>query len=154
MKKTEQLNIFPTAEAEKNNSFVEEKMVIGNNEVKKIIVEFWTSKQRQASSLQEISYRACFKPQLPNYFIDKYTQKGDVVYDPFGGRGTTAVEAALMGRRIIQNDINPISTILLKVSDAKPKVLRLDKKFFCKFNSLGLSFFKSSISRVSIFSSK
>ena len=40
MKKTEQLNIFPTAEAEKNNSFVEEKMVIGNNEVKKINQNF------------------------------------------------------------------------------------------------------------------
>jgi hypothetical protein len=31
--------------------------------------EFWTSRQRQASSLHEISYRACFKPQLPRFFI-------------------------------------------------------------------------------------
>ena len=45
-------------------------------------------------------------------FIEKYTKEGDVVYDPFGGRGTTAIEAALMGRNIIQNDINPISEIL------------------------------------------
>ena len=27
--------------------------------------EFWTSKQRAAHSLHEVSYRACFKPQLP-----------------------------------------------------------------------------------------
>jgi len=128
MKKTEQLNIFPTAEVEKNNSFVEEKMVVGNNEVKKIIGEFWTSKQRQASSLQEISYRACFKPQLPNYFIDKYTQKGDVVYDPFGGRGTTVVEAALLGRKIIQNDINPISIILSAGRLAVPTLKQIEER--------------------------
>src|SRR6186713_998065 len=60
--------------------------------------EFWTSRQRQASPIHEISYRACFKPQLPAYFIGRLTDEGDVVYDPFSGRGTTAVEAALHGR--------------------------------------------------------
>ena len=29
--------------------------------------EFWTAKQRAANSLHEISYRACFKPQLPRF---------------------------------------------------------------------------------------
>ena len=33
--------------------------------------EFWTSKQRAAHSLHEISYRACFKPQLPRFFITR-----------------------------------------------------------------------------------
>jgi hypothetical protein len=71
----------------------------------------WTSRQRQASSLHEVSYRACFKPQLPRYFIERLTSAGDLVYDPFGGRGTTAVEAALTGRRVVANDINPLSAI-------------------------------------------
>ena len=35
--------------------------------------EFWTSKQRAAHSLHEISYRACFKPQLPRFFITRLT---------------------------------------------------------------------------------
>ena len=35
--------------------------------------EFWTSKQRAASSLHEVSYRACFKPQLPRFFIERLT---------------------------------------------------------------------------------
>jgi len=30
--------------------------------------EFWTAKQRAASSLHEVSYRACFKPQLARFF--------------------------------------------------------------------------------------
>lgn len=71
--------------------------------------EFWTARQRQASSLHEVSYRACFKPQLPRFFIERLTQPGDVVYDPFMGRGTTPVEAALLGRVPFGNDINPLS---------------------------------------------
>jgi hypothetical protein len=35
-----------------------------------------------------------------------------VVYDPFAGRGTTLVEAALLGRRSIGNDVNPLSAML------------------------------------------
>lgn len=74
--------------------------------------EFWTAKQRDAHSLHEVSYRACFKPQLPRWFIERYTQPGDAVYDPFSGRGTTALEAALLGRRVIANDVNPLSRVL------------------------------------------
>lgn len=74
--------------------------------------EFWTARQRQAAKIQEISYRACFKPQLPRFFITLLTDPGDVVYDPFSGRGTTSIEAALLGRSIIANDINPLSRIL------------------------------------------
>lgn len=76
------------------------------------INEFWTSKQRQANALHEISYRACFKPQLPRFFIEAFTQKGDMVYDPFNGRGTTIIEAGLMGRNVVANDVNPLSLIL------------------------------------------
>ena len=74
--------------------------------------EFWTAKQRQAARLHEISYRACFKPQLPAFFIQRLSQPGDTVYDPFSGRGTTTIEAALLGRRVLENDINPLSAIL------------------------------------------
>jgi hypothetical protein len=73
--------------------------------------EFWTARQRQAANLHEVSYRACYKPQLPRLFIEKLTGPGERVYDPFGGRGTTAVEAALLGRRVANNDINPLSRL-------------------------------------------
>jgi len=74
--------------------------------------EFWTAKQRAAHSLHEISYRACFKPQLPRFFIERLTAPGDVVYDPFMGRGTTLIEAALMGRVPSGCDVNPLSRVL------------------------------------------
>jgi hypothetical protein len=75
--------------------------------------ELWTAKQRAAHSLHEISYRACFKPQLPRFFIERLTRPGGVVYDPFAGRGTTLLEAAFLGRRPIGNDINPIARLLV-----------------------------------------
>ena len=90
--------------------------------------ELWTSRQRQANSIHEISYRACFKPQLPAYFIERLTGEGDVVYDPFGGRGTTAVEAALHGRRIISNDANPISAILSRPRLELPSIGEIDAR--------------------------
>ena len=76
------------------------------------IGEFWTSKQRAGHSLHEISYRACYKPQLPAFFIKRFCQADDVVYDPFMGRGTTLIEAQLHGCRAYGNDINPLSQIL------------------------------------------
>ena len=80
--------------------------------VETLVNEFWTSKQRAASSLHEVSYRACFKPQLPRFFIERFTKPGDLVYDPFMGRGTTVVEAALLGRTPAGCDINPLSAML------------------------------------------
>ena len=76
--------------------------------------EFWTSRQRQGHSLHEISYRACFKSQLPEYFIERYTKPGDTVLDPFMGRGTTPLQAHLMGRRAVASDANPLCVMLAR----------------------------------------
>jgi hypothetical protein len=81
-------------------------------EVETFTNEFWTARQRAASRLHEISYRACFKPQLPRFFIERLTAPGDRVYDPFMGRGTTLVEAALLGRVACGCDVNPLSRVL------------------------------------------
>jgi hypothetical protein len=89
-----------------------EQVKTGSGTITKYTGEFWTSKQRQAGSIHEVSYRACFKPQLPRFFIEAVTRKGDVVYDPFSGRGTTVIEAGLLGRNVIANDANPLSRIM------------------------------------------
>jgi len=90
--------------------------------------EFWTAKQRQANSIHEISYRACYKPQLPAFFIDKYSKTHDVVYDPFSGRGTTVLQAGLMNRAVIANDLNPLSTILCKSRFFIPEIADIEKR--------------------------
>ena len=96
------------------NSLASEIATISGVETTRITGEFRTAGQRQASSIHEVSYRACFKPQLPSYFIKRFTAIGDWVYDPFSGRGTTAIEAALQGRCVVANDVNPLSAILAK----------------------------------------
>jgi hypothetical protein len=92
------------------------------DEVPTFVNEFWTARQRQASSLHEISYRACFKPQLPRFFIERLTQCGEVVYDPFMGRGTTVLEAALLGRVPYGCDINPLSVVLTRPRLRPPRL--------------------------------
>ena len=87
----------------------------------RLSIECWTSRQRQASSLHEISYRACYKPQLPRHFIERLARPGDRVYDPFSGRGTTALEAALLGRRVAANDVNPLARLLAEPRLAPPE---------------------------------
>ncbi len=75
---------------------------------------FWTSGQRRAHALHEVSYRACFKPQLPAFFISRLTQPGETVCDPFMGRGTTPLQAALMERKPVGSDVNPLSLLLTR----------------------------------------
>lgn len=90
--------------------------------------EFWTSRQRQAHSLHEVSYRACFKPQLPRFFIERLTKPGDRVYDPFSGRGTTVIEAALCGRNVAANDVNPLSAVLSRSRLNIPSLEQLEER--------------------------
>jgi hypothetical protein len=92
------------------------------------INEFWTAGQRKASSIHEISYRACFKPQLPGFFINMLTKKGDIVCDPFSGRGTTVIEAGLQGREVIANDANPVSKIITQPRLFPPTVKAVEKR--------------------------
>ncbi|MEA3558575.1 MAG: DNA methyltransferase [Candidatus Thermoplasmatota archaeon] len=99
-----------------------------NMNIPKYINEFWTFKQRKASSIHEISYRACFKPQLPRFFIDLLSNQNDVIFDPFSGRGTTMIEAGLLNRNIISNDINPISKILSKPRFFIPSIKEVEER--------------------------
>ncbi|MCP5497167.1 MAG: site-specific DNA-methyltransferase [Leptospiraceae bacterium] len=101
---------------------------INNNKIQRFTNEFWTSKQRQACSLHEISYRACFKPQLPQFFISRFTKEGDTVYDPFTGRGTTILEAALSNRNVVSNDVNPLSEIFCKSRMYIPDLFDLGRR--------------------------
>ena len=82
-------------------------------DIQRTVDELWTSRQRQMHSLHyAVSYRASFKPELPDFFIRRYTSPGDVVLDPFLGRGTTVLQANLLGRAGWGNDVNPLSVLI------------------------------------------
>lgn len=90
--------------------------------------EFWTSKQRACHSLHEVSYRACFKPQVPRFFIERLTAPGDAVFDPFMGRGTTPIEAALLGRRALGSDLNPVAQTLATARVSPPNFRAIEAR--------------------------
>ena len=106
---------------------VEERQICGES-IPYYINEFWTAKQRAGHSLHEVSYRACFKPQLPRFFIERLTSPGAVVYDPFMGRGTTLIEAALLGRNVIGNDVNPLSRFLCQPRLCPPALEEVERR--------------------------
>ena len=58
------------------------------------------------------SYLAMFPPGIPRYFIEQFTEPGDVVLDPFSGRGTAPLEACISGRIGIGIDLSPLAHIL------------------------------------------
>lgn len=46
-------------------------------------------------------------------YIKNYTKPGDMVLDPFGGSGITAVEALMNDRKTIHIDLNPMSIFIV-----------------------------------------
>ncbi len=49
-------------------------------------------------------YPAAFPEQLPNWFIRLFTDPGDLVLDPFAGRGSTLIAAQKLNRSSIGID--------------------------------------------------
>ena len=58
------------------------------------------------------SYLASFPAALSHAFIARYSRPGDVVLDPFSGRGTVPLQAAAEGRIGVGNDLNPFAHLL------------------------------------------
>ena len=68
-------------------------------------------------------YFAMFPPEFAKAQIERFTRPGDVVLDPFSGRGTTLLEAALGDRHTLASDINPVAAC---ITGAKARVPSLD----------------------------
>lgn len=64
-------------------------------------------------------YPAKFIPQIPGHLIARLSLRGEVVVDPFGGSGTTALEAIRLGRRAVSLDANPVGTLIGQVKTAR-----------------------------------
>lgn len=60
-------------------------------------------------------YPACMSPYLAREVILQFTNRGDLVLDPFMGGGTVIVEALASGRCAVGVDVNPISTFVTNV---------------------------------------
>ena len=63
-------------------------------------------------------YPAKFIPQIPRKAIKLWTKRGDLVYDPFSGCGTTVLEASLAGRYCIGTDNNAVANLIARAKTA------------------------------------
>jgi site-specific DNA-methyltransferase (adenine-specific) len=72
------------------------------------------------------SYLASFPAALAHAFIARYSRPGDVVLDPFSGRGTTPLQACTERRIGVGNDLNPFAHLLTaaKVEPPTPAAAR------------------------------
>ena len=96
-------------------------------------------------------YPAKFTVDLAIEYISKYTNKRDVIFDPFVGFGTTAVTAQRHGRHWIGIDANSdycelsrermaaINAVLEDAVYKKKSVKNLDVKYLDLFSFWGVS---------------
>ncbi len=73
------------------------------------------SKDQRAFTHGIHKYPAKFFPELPRWIIERYSQPGALVLDPFMGSATTNLEASLLGRKSIGVDVDPFSRFIAKV---------------------------------------
>ncbi len=73
-------------------------------------------------------YFAMFPESFAESWIDRLSVPGDMVIDPFSGRGTTAFQSLLMDRRAVATDTNPVAYVLTKAKTRAPSFRRLTKR--------------------------
>lgn len=66
------------------------------------------------------SYHGMFPAKVAHYFIQRYSRPGELVLDPFSGRGTTALQARVHGRQPVCNDLSPLAYVLSRAKVAPP----------------------------------
>ena len=64
-------------------------------------------------------YFAMFPETFVEKVLNRFTVAGDLVFDPFSGRGTTLLQSLLMGRRAAASDINPVAYVI-SAAKARP----------------------------------
>ena len=66
------------------------------------------------------SYHGMFPAKVAHHFIQSYSRPGEVVLDPFSGRGTTPLQARIEGRKAISNDLSPLAFVLSRAKADPP----------------------------------
>jgi len=67
----------------------------------------WLFDSRDKSGSHELTMQGAFVPQIATQIFLRYSKAGEIIFDPFLGSGTSAIEAIRQGRRLIGVDIRP-----------------------------------------------
>ena len=96
-----------------------------------------------------LAWRGQFSPQFVQAILENYTDKDDVVLDPFVGSGTVLVESAHLGHKAFGYEVNPAAELLAKVytfasysRKERKSLISSTHSYLSKFISLGLPLFE------------
>jgi DNA modification methylase len=100
---------------------------------------------RKKTGIEHIDYAIIAHAHTPMYLIHKYwarkphnvvseyirhySKEGEIVLDPFGGSGVTAMEAIKAGRKAISIDLNPMSAFIIENTLSKVSSQEIEKQF-------------------------
>jgi len=113
----------------------------------------------KTTSTEHIDYAMIAHAHTPMYLIHKYwarkphnvvseyirhySKEGEIVLDPFGGSGVTAMEAIKAGRKAVSIDLNPMSAFIIEntLSQVNPQEIeeqfrKIETKLKDKINGL------------------
>jgi hypothetical protein len=88
------------------------------------------------------TYKEGFSPLFVKDFITRFqTAESKVVFDPFGGIGTTVLESSLLGFNTYSNDVNPLSNYISEIKNTFYNIddLKHIKNILNNFNSVKFS---------------
>lgn len=114
-------------------------LALNTNHIRKPFIflkpnEDWSFKNITRSETSAIThsyhrYPAKFIPNIVEKLLNDFTDKDDIVLDPFGGCGTTLVESKRLGRKSIGFDINPVAKFIAEVKVTAIEPSKLDLEF-------------------------
>jgi DNA modification methylase len=73
------------------------------------------------------TYKEGFSPDFVSDMLHRFSRsQDDIIFDPFGGIGTTVLEASRQGYRSLSNDINPLSNFISVIKSTNYSTADLD----------------------------
>jgi hypothetical protein len=69
-----------------------------------------------------------FPPSFVERYVLAFTEPGEIVFDPFCGRGTTIFESLLLGRYAYGVDINPVAACISAAKAAPPLLRNVERR--------------------------